>query len=209
MSSARLPLWPVLLLGTSILACFLAAAGCQDMNHQPKARPLSPSDFFEDGKSERPFVENTVARGSIANDALVVPKDSNEFPLPVTKELLERGRQRFDIFCSPCHGLQGDGNGMIAIRGFRHPTTYHQDRLRQAPVGHFYDVITNGFGAMPDYAAQVPPRDRWAIIAYIRALQYSRNAPATELPAELRHKLNGSTGPASASRETGTGGAKE
>ncbi|PYU03755.1 MAG: quinol:cytochrome C oxidoreductase, partial [Acidobacteria bacterium] len=107
------------------------------------------------------------------------------------------------IFCSPCHGLQGDGNGMIADRGFRHPPTYHQDRLRQVPVGHFYDVITNGFGAMPDYAAQIPPRDRWAIIAYVRALQYSRHAPAADLPAELRKKLSSSSSPAGAEKAAG------
>ena len=172
------------------LLCFFAFGCRQDMARQPKARPLAPSDFFEDGRSERTPVENTVARGSLADEALVVPKDSNEFPLPVTLELLERGRERHDIFCSPCHGLQGDGNGMIAVRGFRHPPTYHQDRLRQAPVGYFFDVVAKGFGAMPDYSAQVSPRDRWAIIAYIRALQFSRNAPATELPSGLRQKLS-------------------
>jgi len=185
-------------------AALLVLGGCaQDMARQPKAKPLSPSDFFEDGRSERPLIENTVARGSLANDALIVPKDSNEFPLPVTRVFLERGRERYNIFCSPCHGLQGDGNGMIADRGFRHPPTYHQDRLRQVPVGHFYDVITNGFGAMPDYAAQIPPRDRWAIIAYVRALQYSRHAPAADLPAELRKKLSSSSSPAGAEKAAG------
>ena len=179
----------------------LALAGCQqDMARQPKARPLAPSDFFEDGRSERALLENTVARGSLENDSLAVPKDSNEFPLPVTPSLLQRGRERYDIFCSPCHGLQGDGNGMIALRGFRHPPTFHQDRHRQAPVGYLYDVITNGFGVMPDYSAQVPPRDRWAIIAYIRTLQYSRNAPATELPEELRRRLSGVAAPVGATK---------
>ncbi len=142
------------------------SGGCrylkQDMANQPKNRPLSPSDFFEDGRSERPLVENTVARGSIADDELFVPKDSNNFPLPVNRELLERGEERYKIFCTPCHGLQGDGNGMIAIRGMKHPPTFHQDRLRQAPNGYFYDNITNGFGAMYGYSAQIPPRDRWA-----------------------------------------------
>jgi hypothetical protein len=160
------------------------------MANQPKNRPLSPSPFFEDGRSERPLIENTVARGSLANDALFVPKDSNNFPLPINLELLERGEERYKIFCSPCHGLQGDGNGMIAVRGMKHPPTYHQDRLRQAPNGYFYDNITNGFGQMLGYSAQIPPRDRWAIIAYIRALQLSRNAKAADLPAELREKLN-------------------
>jgi len=169
-------------------ACGLA--GCQqDMARQPKQRPLSPTDFFGDGRSERALVEGTIARGSIEQEALAIPKDSDAFPLAVTPESLARGRERFDIYCSVCHGKLGDGNGMVAQRGFRHPPTYHSERLRQAPVGHFYDVMTNGFGAMPDYSAQIPPRDRWAIIAYIRALQLSQNAPASELPAEMREKL--------------------
>jgi len=159
------------------------------MANQPKNRPLSPSEFFADGRSERPPVENTVARGAIADDELFVPKDSNNFPLPVNLKLLERGEERFKIFCSPCHGLQGDGNGMIAMRGMKQPPSYHQDRLRQAPNGYFYDNMTNGFGQMMGYAAQIPPRDRWAIIAYIRALQLSRNAKVADLPAELREKL--------------------
>lgn len=174
-------------------ACLVFAAGCQylrqDMADQPKNRPLSPSEFFADGRSERPLVENTVARGALADDALFVPKDSNSFPVPVNLELLRRGEERYKIFCSPCHGLQGDGNGLVAMRGMKHPPSYHQDRLRQAPNGYFYDNITNGFGAMYGYSAQIPPRDRWAIIAYIRALQLSRNAKVSELPAELREKL--------------------
>ncbi len=171
-------------------ALLILAAGCrQDMARQPKQRPLSPASFFEDGRSQRPLVEGTVYRGQLEEEALAVAKDSAVFPLPVTRQLLDRGRERYGIFCSPCHGLQGDGNGMVAVRGFRHPPSYHIDRLREAPVGYFYDVITNGFGVMPDYAAQVPPRDRWAIIAYVRALQLSRNAPASELPAELRDRL--------------------
>jgi mono/diheme cytochrome c family protein len=161
----------------------------QDMADQPKNRPLSPSDFFTDGRSERPLVENTVAHGSIADDELLVAKDSNTFPLPVTEELLVRGRQRYGIFCSPCHGLQGDGEGMAAVRGMKHPPSYHDDRLRKSPNGYFFDVITNGFGGMLGYSAQVPPRDRWAIVAYVRALQLSRNAKVSDLPAELRQKL--------------------
>jgi cytochrome c5 len=174
-------------------AALLLSGGCrylkQDMANQPKNRPLSPSDFFDDGRSERPLVENTVARGSIADDELFVPKDSDNFPLPVNRELLERGEERYKIFCTPCHGLQGDGNGMIAMRGMKHPPTFHQDRLRQAPNGYFYDNITNGFGAMYGYSAQISPRDRWAIIAYVRALQLSRNAKVADLPAPLRGRL--------------------
>ena len=173
-------------------ACAVLLAGCslkQDMALQPKNRPLSPSDFFTDGRSERPLVENTVARGSIADEALFAGKDSNAFPLPVTQELLERGEGRYKIFCTPCHGLQGDGNGMVSMRGMKHPPSYHQDRLRQAPNGYFYDVITNGFGAMLGYSAQIPPRDRWAIVAYVRALQLSRNIKVSELSAEQREKV--------------------
>jgi mono/diheme cytochrome c family protein len=175
-------------------ASLLFASGCQylrqDMANQPKNRPLSPSDFFADGRSERPILENTVAHGAVAEDAFFVPKDSNNFPLPVTAQLLQRGQERYKIFCSPCHGLQGDGNGLVAVRGMKHPPTYHQDRLRQAPNGYFYDNITNGFGAMYGYSAQIPPADRWAIIAYIRALQLSRNAKVSELPAELQQQLS-------------------
>ncbi len=175
------------------ITVLFSSEGCrylkQDMANQPKNRPLSPSDFFDDGRSERPLVENTVARGSIADDDLFVPKDSNNFPLPVNRELLERGEERYKIFCTPCHGLQGDGNGMIAMRGMKHPPTFHQDRLRQAPNGYFYDNITNGFGAMYGYSAQIPPRDRWAIIAYVRALQLSRDAKVADLPASLRGQL--------------------
>ena len=181
-------------------ASLIFGGGCQylrqDMANQPKNRPLSPSEFFGDGRSERPLVENAVARGAIADDELLVPKDSNAFPLPVNQKLLERGEERYKIFCTPCHGLQGDGNGMISMRGMKHPPSFHQDRLRQAPNGYFFDNITNGFGAMYGYSAQIPPRDRWAIIAYVRALQLSRNAKAADLPAELREKLNQNPTPA-------------
>jgi len=181
---------------SSLLAaiCVLALAGCdhtlrQDMANQPRHNPLSPAEFFQDGRSERPIIENTVARGSIENDKLAVPKESNAFPLPLTMDLLKRGEDRYDIFCSPCHGLQGDGQGMVTLRGMKHPPSYHQDRLRNEPNGYIYDVIANGFGAMNGYSAQLSPQDRWAIVAYVRALQVSRNAPVAELPANLREKL--------------------
>src|ERR1700686_5619179 len=175
--------------------CGLGFAGCdntlrQDMANQPRQNPLSPSEFFADGRSERPAVENTVVRGSVQDDSLFVPKESNAFPLPISAELLQRGEQRYGIFCTPCHGIEGDGLGMVAMRGMKPPPSYHQERLRQVPNGYLYDVITNGFGAMYGYSAQIPPRDRWAIIAYVRALQLSRNAKAADLPAELRDKLN-------------------
>jgi mono/diheme cytochrome c family protein len=159
------------------------------MANQPRQNPLSPSSFFKDGRSERPLAENTVPRGSLAEDALFVSKDSNAFPLPLTAELMQRGQERYGIFCAPCHGLQGDGQGMVAMRGMKHPPSYHQERLRQVPNGYLYDVATNGFGAMYGYSAQIPPGDRWAIIAYVRALQLSRNAPAADLPPDLRQKL--------------------
>ena len=182
------------LLTLSAFTLLMLVSGCQylrqDMAAQPKNRALSPSDFFADGRSERPLLENTVARGAIAADELLVPKESNAFPLPLTAGLIERGEERYKIFCSPCHGLQGDGNGMIAVRGMKHPPSFHIDRLRQAPNGYFFDNITNGFGAMYGYSAQIPPRDRWAIIAYVRALQLSRNARVADLPSQLREKLN-------------------
>jgi len=194
------------LVAAAVAACLSFGSGCeylrQDMANQPKNRPLSPSEFFVDGRSERPLVENAVARGALADDELFLPKDSNNFPLPVDLKLLERGEERYKIFCSPCHGLQGDGNGMVAVRGMKRPPSYHQDRLRRAANGYFYDNITNGFGQMLGYSAQIPPRDRWAIIAYIRALQLSRNAKAADLPAELREKL--SQGATPAAKPSGT-----
>jgi mono/diheme cytochrome c family protein len=177
----------------ALFLCLFAIAGCgtlrQDMANEPRENPLSPSSFFKDDRSARPLIDNTVMRGTIALDPLFIPKDSNAFPLPLTQELLARGQDRYNIFCSPCHGLQGDGNGMVAMRGMKHPPTYHQDRLRNVPVGYLFDVITNGFGAMNDYSMQLTPRDRWAVVSYVRALQLSRNAPVNELPANLKEKL--------------------
>jgi len=183
-----------ILLSVCAASLLVSMGGCQirqDMADQPKNRPLSPSPFFEDGRSERPLLENTVARGSIADDDLFVPKESNAFPLPINAELLERGRERYKIFCTPCHGIQGDGNGMVAMRGMKHPPSFHEPpRLREVPNGYLYDVITNGFGAMLGYSQQIPPADRWAIVAYVRALQLSRHAPVSDLPSALREKLN-------------------
>ena len=177
--------------------CALALAGCddtlrQDMANQPKNRPETPSDFFSDGRSVRPLVENTVAHGSLANDVYNVPKDFAGFPpaVKVNEKLLQRGEDRYKIFCTPCHGLQGDGLGMIAMRGMKHPPSYHIDRLRQAPNGYYYDVITNGFGAMYSYSERIPPADRWAIIAYVRALQLSRNAKVADLTSDMRQQLD-------------------
>jgi len=175
-----------------VLALALASCGGtlrQDMANQPRQNPLSPAEFFPDDRSARPILDNTVMRGALEEDSLFIPKESNAFPLPLTQELLERGEDRYKIFCSPCHGLQGDGMGMVTLRGMKHPPSYHQERLRNVPVGYLFDVITNGFGAMNGYSAQLAPRDRWAVVAYLRALQVSRNAHVVDLPANLKEKL--------------------
>ncbi len=182
------------LLGASAL--LLALAACrQDMHDQPKYRGLRGSDFFADGQGARPLVANTVARGHLNDDALLATgkegqNDATEFPFPVTEQVMARGHERFDIYCSPCHGRTGEGNGMVVRRGFRRPPSYAEDRLRDAPIGHFYDVITNGFGAMPDYQTQIPVNDRWAIVAYVKALQLSLYAPLEDVPAADRSKLD-------------------
>jgi len=172
----------------------LAVAGCdmQDMYEQPKYEPLQKSDFFGDNRSARPLVADTVPRSELrTNTAFYTGKIGTnlvtELPVPLTKELLLRGQERFDIFCSPCHDRTGSGNGMIVQRGLRPPPSYHIDRLRQAPIGHFFDVMSSGMGAMQDYSAQIAPEDRWAIAAYIRTLQFSENArPADVPPAQLK-----------------------
>ena len=166
----------------------LSATACrQDMHNQPKYRGLRPSAFFADGSSARPLVEGTVARGTLDEDEAfftgkVDKATVKEFPFPIDDKVLNRGQERYNIYCSPCHDRTGSGNGMVVQRGYKQPPSYHQDRLRNADVGYFFDVISNGFGAMPDYRAQIAPRDRWAIVAYIRALQYSQNAPAADVP---------------------------
>jgi mono/diheme cytochrome c family protein len=174
-------------------ALTLLLAGCrQDMHDQPRFKPLAESDFYSDLRSARPPVEGTVARGQLHADTYFytgkVGNNPGDFmPFPVTEEVLARGRERFNIYCAPCHSRLGDGNGMVPSRGFpRKPPSYHIERLRKAPLGYFYDVISNGFGIMPDYASQIPPRDRWCIIAYIRALQLSQDATMAEVPAEQK-----------------------
>jgi hypothetical protein len=173
----------------------LLLAGCRaDMHVQPRYNPLDATDFFEDGRSVRPEVPGTVARGQLRVDQhLYTGKVSGApvttFPFPITRPVLERGRERFNIFCAPCHGFTGEGRGMIVQRGFPAPPSYHMDRLRQAPVGHFYDVITNGYGAMYSHAARITPEDRWAIVAYIRALQMSQHASWSDLPEADRLEL--------------------
>jgi mono/diheme cytochrome c family protein len=201
--------------GLALLA-LLAAAGCrQDMHDQPKYQPLEESHFFKDGRASRPRVPGTVARGRRDDDLLLVTgkadgKLSEVFPEPVTKATLQRGHQRFDVYCSPCHDRAGTGRGMIVMRGYKQPTSFHDERLRGMPPGYFFDVITNGFGVMPSYAAQVPVADRWAIAAYIRALQLSQHATIAEVPADQRAALeSGAPAAAAAPAADAHGGGHE
>jgi len=164
------------------------------MHDQPKYKGYRASKFFPDNRSVRPLVAGTVARGHLDDDApqstgLADGKPITTFPRPLTRELVARGQERFDIYCAPCHDRVGNGNGIIVQRGYRRPPSFHIDRLREAPVGHFFDVISHGYGVMPDYAAQVPVDDRWAIVAYIRALQLSQHATLADAPPEERSKL--------------------
>jgi cytochrome c553 len=179
-----------------IVAGCLALAACrQDMHDAPRYEPLEASTFFEDGRGSRTLVAGTVARGTLREDehlyqGKIDGELTNIFPMPVTMELMARGQERYNVFCSPCHGRTGQGNGMVVQRGFRAPPSFHEERLRNAPVGYYLDVETNGFGAMPDYAAQVPVADRWAIAAYIRALQLSQRATVDDVPADRRAELD-------------------
>jgi len=176
----------------------LLLGGCRrDMQDQPKYKPLHESEFFADHRSERPMVDDTVPRGYLRTDlARYTGKmngvDINYFPFAITREDLTRGQDRFNIYCSPCHSRLGDGNGLIVKRGYHNPPSYYTDRVMKAPLGHFFDVITNGFGAMPSYASRVMPDDRWRIIAYIRTLQFSENASINDVPPEDRAKLGAS-----------------
>jgi len=176
------------------LLLLLFAACSPNMRDQPKYRSLAKSDIFPDGRASRQPVPGTVARGQLKTDqrfhtGRVSAGLVGSVPFPVDRQALERGRERFGIFCTPCHGLVGDGNGMVVQRGFRRPPSFHIDRLREAPDGHYFDVITNGYGAMASYASRIPPRDRWAITAYVRALQVSQNARLEDVPAEERQLL--------------------
>jgi mono/diheme cytochrome c family protein len=186
----------------AVLLAFVAGASCltacrQDMHNQPRYKPLAATTFFDDGRAARPAIDDTVARGQLHLDPARYTgkengKDVDFFPIQITADDVARGQQRFNIFCSPCHGRLGDGHGMIVSRGLRQPPSYHDARLINAPVGHFFDVMTNGYGAMYSYASRVPVDDRWRIAAYIRALQLSQNAP----PDLARQNLNAASGPA-------------
>jgi mono/diheme cytochrome c family protein len=185
-----------------LIAAGVLAAGCrQDMHNQPKYRPLRASTLFVNGSSARPLVEGTIARGTLQEDVAfftgkIGAADVKEFPFPIDEQVLDRGEERFNIYCTPCHDRTGSGRGMVVQRGYRQPPSFHIDRLRQADVGHFFDVMTNGFGAMPDYRAQISPRDRWNIVAYIRALQLSQHAATADIPGGDPAKLAKPAAPA-------------
>jgi mono/diheme cytochrome c family protein len=165
------------------------------MHDAPRYEPLEASTFFPDGRGSRMLVPNTVARGMLHEDehlyeGKIDGQLADTFPMPVTAEMMARGRERYNVFCSPCHGRTGQGNGLVVQRGFRAPPSFHDERLRNAPVGYFFDVQTHGFGAMLDYATQIPVADRWAIDAYIRALQLSQHATMDDVPADRRADLD-------------------
>jgi hypothetical protein len=177
-------------------ACQRTGPSFQKMGRQPKYDPLEPSDFFADGMAARPRIPGTVARGELTDNPFmdtgkINGADGDGFPFPVTPLVLDRGQERFNIYCSECHGRLGDGNGMIPSRGFRRPPSFHTDTLRAARTGHFFDVMTNGFGSMPSYAVQVPVKDRWAIIAYLRALQLSQSSTINDIPSDQRAAMAG------------------
>jgi len=183
----------------SVLALLAPAlAACrQDMHDQPRFEPLEASSFFEDGRSARPQVPGTVARGELRLDehlytGRVHGELAADFPMAITPDVLARGRERFDVFCSVCHGRAGTGEGIVVARGMKQPPSFHIDRLREAPPGHFFDVITNGFGAMFDLRDRIDHEDRWAIVAYVRALQLSQNATLEDVPADRRLALEAS-----------------
>jgi mono/diheme cytochrome c family protein len=177
------------------VALAITGAACrQDMHDQPKVEAYEAAEFFADGRGMREIPEGTIARGHLRNDELLYTGKTNgqlasEFPFPVTRDVLRQGQERYNIYCSPCHGATGMGNGMVVQRGYRPPPSFHSDLTRNRPVGHFVDVMTNGFGAMPDYRAQVSPRDRWAITAYIKALQLSQRATVADVPEDRREEL--------------------
>ncbi len=189
-----------LLGGMWLVLCLLLMSGCGvNMREGSRLKPQEPSSFFPDDKSARETVAGTVPRGQLrADPALYAGRvgdtDVDQFPFQITEGVLQRGRDRYNIYCSPCHAYTGAGNGMIVQRGFMPPPSFHEERLRNAPVGHFYNVITNGYGSMYSYASRINnPNDRWAIVAYIRALQLSQNARIEDVPPDQRGRLQGAT----------------
>ena len=187
-------LWPRLVLLAAFCGMLLAAGCRRDMQVQPRYNPYDASNFFDDGRSVRQPVPGTVARGHLHLDELLYTgkingKEADVFPFPITRTDLNRGRERFNIYCTPCHDYTGSGRGMIVLRGFPQPPSFHMDRLRQAPAGHFVDVITNGLGVMYPYGDRISPEDRWRIAAYIRALQLSQQGSVSDVPESARAQL--------------------
>jgi mono/diheme cytochrome c family protein len=186
----------------AVLAC-AALAGCrQDMHDGPRFTALQQNPFYADQRASRQLIEGTVARGQLRdNDVFYTGMTAPNtpvtlIPMDVTKETIERGRDRFNVYCTPCHGVAGEGNGMIVQRGYKQPPSLHDTRLRGAAAGYYYDVMTRGFGQMPDYAAQITPKDRWAVVAYVRALQLSQHATVADVPEGDRGKLEAAPGAA-------------
>ena len=198
----------------ALFAALMFAAGCrQDMHDTPRYEAFEASSTFADNRASRNAPAGTVARGWLRDDEALYTGKINgqtvdQFPFPIGHEELARGQQRFNIYCTPCHGRVGDGNGMVVQRGLRQAASFHQDRLRQEKVGYFYDVITNGFGAMPDYATQIPVRDRWLIVAYVRTLQLSQHAAVDDVPADRRSGLDAAAEPGAATAGQGAATAK-
>lgn len=178
-----------------VLCAFVAGCPRLDMYDQPRYEAGEPSGLFDDGAASRLAPAGTVARGALRQDRVLhtgTLDDStfaSELPLALTREMLERGRERYGIFCAVCHDATGAGRGMVVRRGFKQPASFHEPRLRSEPVGYFFDVITNGFATMPGYAAQIGAHDRWAIVAYIRALQLSQNLDLNSLTVEARREI--------------------
>ncbi len=191
---------PRVALAATVAAGLLALvplSGCrQNMHNQAKAKTYQESDFFSDGVEARPLPAHTVARGELREDTVFYTglSEAGELatapPMSVTRDLLARGQDQYNVFCAPCHGRQGDGKGMIVERGFKQPVSFHDVRLRNSPLGYYVNNITEGFGQMPSYAAQIPPADRWAIASYIRVLQYAQNAQVTDLSAAEKQRLD-------------------
>jgi mono/diheme cytochrome c family protein len=190
----------------SIATVLTLAAGCrQDMHDAPRYEAFEASASFPDNRASRTAPAGTVARGWLRDDEAlytgkVAGQPVDQYPFPIGRDELVRGQQRFNIYCTPCHGRLGDGQGMVVQRGLRQAASFHQDRLRQEKLGYFYDVITNGFGAMPDYATQIPVRDRWLIVAYVRTLQLSQHASIDDVPADRRGAFDAGSGGAEAGK---------
>lgn len=196
-----------------VLALATLSACRQDMHDAPRYDPLEASAVFPNGASARPLIEGTIARGHLNDDELLATgkvggQVADLFPFAMTRADLDRGQERFNIYCAPCHGQTGKGNGMVVQRGYRQPPSYHTDRLRTSPAGYYFDVMTSGFGVMPDYRAQITVEDRWRIVGYIRALQASYHGALADVPANLQDKLDEPVPAAAPSEAAASEGAK-